>query len=316
MTLAARTIFVALLAIQAPALVATAAEATKLPVSVSILPQAYFVERVGGEHVDVQVLVGPGQSPHSLQPTARQIARLGEARIYFRIGVNFETALFPRIERLFPELDVVDLRSGVQLRHIDGSPCDHGDDDAHAPTQRSTADAARQHAPRHDPHIWLSPRLVKIQARTICDALCRHAPQHSAAFRRNLAEFEQDLDRVHDEIAAALKPLKGRRVYVFHPAFGYFLDEFNLEQVPVEVEGKSPTPRQLADLIERARAEQVRVIFVQPQFAQDSAKAVAESIDGVVVPINPLAREYLDNLRDIARQIRAGLSPTAATTRP
>jgi len=259
------------------------------------------VERVGGERVDVEVLVGPGQSPHAYDLTPKQLEGLSRAKVYFRVGVDFEEALVPRIQRLFKNLNVVDLRAGVPLRTLTAEELTaeevheaHG----HEPGAESG---------RPDPHIWLNPLLVKTQARTICDALVKLDPQHSADYRKNLAGFEADLDRVHAEIAKALAPLKGREMFVFHPAFGYFADAYGLKQVPVEIEGKEPTAKELTDLIARAKADHVKVIFVQPQFSRKSAEAIAQAIGGAVVPIDDLARDYLKNLEDIAAKIKAGL---------
>lgn len=279
----------------------------KLTVAVSILPQAHFVERVGGDRVRVVVLVGPGQSPHAYEPTPKQVADLAGARAYFTIGVEFERGLLPRLRSSFPQLRVVDTRAGVPLRTMTGAEaaaeCDHGHDHGH-----------HDHQGTPDPHIWLSPRLVKIQAQTICDALVDLDPSGVETYRRNLAAFQADLDRLHDRLEAALAGLKGREVFVFHPAFGYFLDEFGLKQVPVEIEGKEPTARRLAAVIERAKAAGTRVIFVQPQFSRKSAAAVAEAIGGVVVPLDPLARDFTANLEDMAAKIQAKFaSPPAAT---
>jgi len=285
----------------------------KLTVAVSILPQAHFVERVGGERVRVIVLVGPGQSPHAYEPTPKQVAELAGARAYFTIGVEFERGILPRLRSSFPKLRIVDTRAGVPLRTMTGAEtsaeCDHGHDHGH-----------HDHQGTPDPHIWLSPRLVRIQAQTIADALADLDPPGAETYRRNLAAFQADMDRLHDRLETALAGLKGREVFVFHPAFGYFLDEFGLRQIPVEIEGKEPTARQLATVIERAKAAGVRVIFVQPQFSRKSAEAVAEAIGGVVVPLDPLARDFTANLEDIAAKIQAKFAPPAAAaeggTRP
>jgi zinc transport system substrate-binding protein len=263
----------------------------KLHVAVSILPEAYFVERVGGDLVSVQVLVGPGQSPHAYDVTPRQLEELSRAKVYFRIGIACEDTLLPRIERLSKGLKVVDLRTNVPLRRM-------GADEA---------GAEGEHAGRPDPHIWLSPVLVKTQAQTICDALVAADPGHAEQYRKNLADFQQDLDRVHARIAAALAPLKGREIFVFHPAFGYFADAYGLKQVPVEIEGREPTAKQLAALIARAKADGVKVIFVQPQFPVKAAEAVAQAIGGAVVPMDDLSRDYLKNLEDMADKIKVAL---------
>lgn len=278
----------------------------KVRVAVSIQPQAYFVERVGGERVEVEVLVGSGQSPHTFEPTAKQIVRLSECAVYFRIGVDFERALVPRLEKMFRGLKIVDVRAGVPLRRMEpAEACTHDHDHAahdHAPSQPSDDPYAG-----YDPHVWLSPQRVKTIVQTTCDTLCGLDPGHAADYRRNLAAFQEDLDRVQAEIAAVLGPLKGQKVYVFHPAFGYFLEDFGLVQVPVEVAGKQPPARQLIRLIDQAKAERVRVIFVQPQFSKKSAQTVAEAIGGAVVAIDPLARDYVANLHTLAAEIRKGL---------
>ena len=153
----------------------------------------------------------------------------------------------------------------------------------------------------------MNPRLVKRQARTICRELCRLAPVHREAFESNCAVFESDLDRVDARIAETLAPLRGREFYVFHPAFGYFADAYGLKQVAVETGGKQPTAKQLQALIEQARSADVKLIFVQPQFTKQSAEVVARAIGGAVVPLDPLAENYLENLLHVASKIEMAL---------
>jgi zinc transport system substrate-binding protein len=271
----------------------------KLDVFVSIAPQAYLVERIGGEHVRVEVLVREGQSPHTYQATPRQMVRLGEADLYFSIGVDFERALLPRVTRTFPDLRVIDSRAGIPLRRLEvNHVCTHEDGHHH-----------HEHAAGgEDPHVWMSPRLAKTIAKNISTALEAADPEHADAYRAGLAALHADLDRTRREIAEVLAPVKGERVYVFHPAFGYFLDEFGLRQVAVEIEGKQPSARQLVRLIEQARQDKVHVIFVQPQFSPKSAEAIAEAIGGAVVPIDPLARAYLKNIQETAVKLKSGLT--------
>ena len=258
---------------------------SKIDTFVSILPQAYFVERVGGKYVNVNVLVGPGQSPATYEPTPKQMARLGRSQLYFRIGTPFERGFIDKISRTFTNLTIIDTREGVALRffkHLQG---------VEVP----------------DPHIWLDPKRVKIQAETICKALKKTAPAHAGDFENNLKAFHADLDRVDAKIAELLAPLKGGKLYVFHPAFGYFAESYGLTQIAFEMEGKEPSPKQLSQLINRAKRDNVKVIFVQPQYATKEARAVARAIGGAVVPINPLPRDYLKNLEDMANDIERGL---------
>jgi zinc transport system substrate-binding protein len=260
------------------------AEEKKINAVVSILPQAEFVERVGGRHVDVHVLVGPGQSPATYEPGPQQMARLGEAHVLFRIGTPFEKGFMDKVAGLYKDLEIVDTRKGVPLRYFK---------------------SRGREVP--DPHIWLDPSLVSIQAANICESLSRLLPEKRPFFEKNLAAFQEDLAGVDRRIAQALAPLEGSKFYVFHPAFGYFGDRYGLTQVAVEIEGKEPTPRQLAGLIERARNDGVKVIFVQPQYAKKNAETIAREIKGAVVPMNPLPRNYLENLEDMAELLRTHL---------
>ncbi len=288
------------------------AAAAPVRVVVSILPQVDFVERVGGGLVTVDVLVGAGQSPHTYEPTPRQLESLARARIYFTIGIDFETALVPRIRAQFPQLTIIDTGAGVPRRYLSADELDAEARHEHASAGPPPAGAAQtgpatQASGRPDPHIWLNPLYVKIQAETICQALSAADPAHADQYRANLSAFDADLDRIHKQLAEVLAPLRGRDIFVFHPAFGYFTDAYGLRQIPVEIEGKEPSARQLAALIGRARGEGVKVIFVQPQFATRSAEAVAQAIGGAVVPMDDLPRHYLKNLEDMADKIRAAL---------
>lgn len=275
-------------------------EKSRFTVFVSILPQSYFLERIGGDHVRVEVLVGEGQSPHTYEPTPRQMAKLAEAKTWFIIGVGFEKGLMKKIAQSHRSLVIVETQKGVSYRYLAGH--DHRND-GHGHGK----DQAGKSAGTPDPHIWMSPKLVQIQARNIHDALCRLDPAHRQQYAMNLKAFLDDLDRVDARIARSLAPVKGRKMYVFHPAFGYFADAYGLVQVPIEIEGKEPGARQLADLIDRAKKDGVKVIFVQQQFSKKSADVVAKSIGGTVVPINPLSKEYLTNLEKMAAAVEQGL---------
>jgi len=191
---------------------------------------------------------------------------------------------------------VVDTRQGIRLRPM---TCEEEHDGPH--------DGHEHAAGRPDPHIWLDPKLVKIQARTICDAMCRADPTGAEVYRKNCDAFLADLDAVDARITRALAPLKGKEFFVYHPAFGYFGDSYGLRQVAVETAGKEPDAKELAALIDRAKATGVKVIFVQPQFSARSARAVAEAIGGVVVPMDDLAKDYLKNLDDMAAKIEKAI---------
>lgn len=260
-----------------------------LQVVVSILPQAYVVKRIGREHVTVTTLVGPGQSHETYEPTPRQMAELSGASAYFTIGINFEKSFVEKAKKAMNNLNAVDTRAGIDLRRMEGGDSDH-----------------EKGSP--DPHIWLDPVLVKIQAKTVAGELKRLDPSHTADYEKNLSQLESDLDTLNAHIKALLTPVTGERFFVFHPAFGYFADRYGLHQEAVEIEGKEPGGQQLAATIEKARADNVKTIFVQPQFAAKTAEAVAHEVGARLLPLDPLPRDYLTDMETLARTLAAGLS--------
>jgi zinc transport system substrate-binding protein len=275
--------------------------AGKIKVIVGILPVAYFVERVGGPHVEVSVLVGPGQDPHTFDPTPKLVTKLADARVLFEMGFPFEENLVKKVGSMFKNLEVVDLQKGIKLRAVtEEEEHSHGEGKGHEHSHE---------AGEMDQHTWLDPQLAKIQARTIADTLTRIDPAHRAEYEKNLSEFHTDLDITHEQLTKALAPVKGKMFFVFHPAYGYFGNAYGLKQMAVQLGGKEPTARQLARLVERAKHDGVRIIFVQPQFSRKSAEALAEAIRGAVLPLDDLSQDYLKNLQDMAAKVGAALQP-------
>jgi zinc transport system substrate-binding protein len=275
-----------------------------LSVFLSILPQAYFVERIGAQRVSVEVMVKPGQDPHTFEPTPQQMARLAEAAVFFRIGVEFENTLMPRIESTMERLVVVDCREGIRLRQMDA----HGHD---TEKQEGQGYESEGHAggglEGTDPHIWLSVHNAIRIVGTMHEALVRLDPEGKEIYDRGYRDLVEDLEALDRRISRILAPVEGKPFFVFHPSFGYFADDYGLEQIAVETGGAEPSARQLSRLIEEARSSNVRVLFVQPQFSRKSAETIAAEIDGAVVPIDPLAGDYIENLEQMARAIEEGL---------
>jgi len=246
------------------------------------------VERVGGDRVDVSVMVGPGSSPATYEPVPRQMVEIGNAQLFFRIGVPFENVWMDRIGKTNPKMKVIDTRRGIKLLPM--KTHHRNEDTQHAEGRKG----------RKDPHIWLSLKLVKIQAKNICDALISVDAGCREYYRKNLKAFHDDLDKLDVEIAQNLKGLSIRKFMVFHPAWGYFTGDYGLEQIPVEIGGKDPGARELANLIEEAKNDGIKIIFVQKQFSEKSAEAIAAAIKGRIIQIDPLARDYLNNMKMIA----------------
>ncbi len=273
-----------------------------LRVFVSVLPQKTFVEKVGANRVEVHTMVRPGHNPHTYDPTPQQISALSKAALYLRVGVPFENAWMERIRSANPDMRVLDNRTGIDMRSITHRKREHDeDDDGHQPDK--TPDDNRQAESERDPHVWTSPPLVKQMTRSIRDALIDLDPPNRLIYARNYGDFAADLDTLDRDIRLLLKDISNRKFMVFHPAWGYFAATYGLTQVPIENEGKEPGARALTALIRQAKREQVKVIFVQPQFDKRSAKQVAHAIGGRVVPIDPLASNYAANMRNVARMI-------------
>lgn len=280
--------------------------ADPVKVFVSVVPQKTFVEKVGGDHVQVEALIRPGNDPHTFEPTPRQVVALAEAALFVRIGMPFEEAWMRRILAANPELVVIDAREGIPLRRLEDH--DHGQDhehdhhghDHHADPAHETAHPDQEEL---DPHVWTSPPLVKVMSEQLRDALSRIDPPRAADYAANQRAFAAELEALDQAIRAELADAADRRFLVYHPAWGYFADTYDLVQVPIEYQGKEPGARSLAALIDQARAEGIQVIFVQPQFSPKAAEQVARAIGGRVESIDPLAADYADNLLRVARLI-------------
>jgi zinc transport system substrate-binding protein len=299
--------------------------APRVSVVVSVLPLATFANAVGGDRVAVRTMVLPGQSPATYDPSPKQIAALADADLYMRVGVPFEAAWMKRIQAANPDMPVLDLRDGLPLRpqerHMhDADEDQYGQEDGHEHEQQGEHGRGNSPAPPDphalhaesdgmDPHVWTSPRLVRLMALAIRDALTRLDPDGAAVYAANQAAFDAELAALDGELSATLSGLEHRGFLVYHPAWGYFADAYGLTQIPIQREGKEPTARRLAALIEQARAEGTRVIFVQPQFDRRAAARVAHEIGGRVEAVDPLAPDYAENLRRVAGLFVAAQTP-------
>ncbi len=285
---------------------AGAAEA-KLLVAVSIPPQKYFAQRIGGEHVDVMVMVPAGAEAHTYEPKPRQLAELEKARLYFAVGMDFERSWLPRFKAANPKLEVVQTDAWIKKIPMVAHE-DHDEDEAgHA------GQAHHHEAGEPDPHVWLSPRLAKIQASAMREALHAADPEHARDYEANYEEFAAECDHLEADIKALFADLPPgeHKFMVFHPAWGYFAQDFGLTEIPIEQLGREPGPKALAGLIQEAKEEGVKVIFVQPQFGTRQAETVAQAIGGRVAMADDLAEDWADNLRTVAQALRQGLAGTA-----
>lgn len=271
-------LFLAAIACALPASCDRAPAATPI-VCVSVLPQAYFVDRIAGGLVDTHVMIPPGASPTTHEPTPEQMRAAADATIYFKVGhpsFPFERTWLDRLMR--ESATVVDTSAGLSRR--DG-----------------------------DPHTWVSPGGALVMATHMEAALSRALPAHRSTFESNLRVLRADIAALDEEVRERLAPHRGETFFVAHPAWGYFADEYGLVQAAVEQGHKPPSPAALFELIEAARASGARVVLVQPQFTKRNAEIIAEEIGGVVVSADPLAYDWMENTRAVANVLAEALAP-------
>ncbi len=252
------------------------ADSPAVSVLVSIVPQAFFVDRIGGKRVSTHVFIPAGRSPHAFEPTPTQMIEAAAANIYLTIGLPFEQNIVPRISDMSPDMTVVSTQA-------EENGLGHGS----------------------DPHTWMNPGLALAQSDAICNALATIDPHGADMYRANMDSLRVELLKLDEELSEILAPCRGGSFFVFHPAFGHFADAYGLEQIAIESEGKEPAARKLAELIESAASREIRAIFVQPQHTTKSAETLADEIGADLVPLDPLAYDYPSNLRKIAIAVAA-----------
>jgi len=279
--------------------IATIQAEERLAVFVTLPPLQTLVEQVGGARVAVQTLVPPGRSPETYEPTPRQVADLAAATLYVRVGMPFEEAWLERIRAANARLIVFDARTGIDLLPAP----DHRHEPAAAHPPETTAS---------DPHVWTSPRLLRIMAAQLRDRLTALDPDHAATYRAAHTNVDAELAALDAELSARLAPLRQRGFLVYHPAWGYFADAYGLEQIAIEHEGKEPSARRLGLLVEQARARRIGIVFNEPQSNRRPAERIAQAIGGRVVVVDPLAPDYAATLRQFAAALRAAeIAPDA-----
>jgi zinc transport system substrate-binding protein len=250
-------------------------------VAVSVLPQVFFVERIADDRVDIAVMIPPGANPSTYEPGIDELTNFSRAAIYVAVGhphFAFEAAWVEKLLSANPRLEII-----------------HG--------------AAWDGHEGYDPHVWLSPSVVRVRVERTASALAKVLPGDREAIQANLVELLAEIDALDAEIRERLEPYSGRKIFVFHAAWGHFTREYGLVQVSLEEGARKPGAGTLASFIEEAKREEARVIFVQPQFSQESARVVAQEVGARVETLDPLARDWLDNMRRVAVAFEDALKP-------
>ena len=280
-------------------LLATAAAAAESPLLyVGLPPQRWLVRQLAGDRVQVGLLLTPGQNPHTFEPTARQVKEMSAARGYLMMGLPFERALVNKVRAINPGLQVRDMTAGVprRMQPAHAHPGEKDDDD----------DGCDEGA---DPHVWLTPAAMAIMASNTVDALVAFDPAGKGIYEARLAPLRAQFAQLDAELRTLLAPVRNGVLFTYHPSWGYFTDAYGLRQVAIESEGRAPAARQLAALIDLAKREKVRRIFTEPPYDPRPSQTIARQIDAEVATIDPLAEEWDINLRAVAAQVRAALSP-------
>jgi len=267
-----------------PPVLVSAAEQARLSVFVSIPPQRQFVEKIGGEHVEVQVMLPPGQSAETYSPSPRMLASLAGASIYFQIGVPFEVSWTDAIRSANPGIRIVSCCEHLIGTEITTSGHDH-----------------------HDLHIWSSPAYVKLLAQQIRDELTAADPDHKDNYATGYQLFIAELDALDASIRQKLADTHARHFIVSHAAWGYFAAEYGLTQLALENNGKESGPRSLLELIKLARAEQIHTLFVVTQYRTPVVDSLARELDASIVELDPLAGDYLQNMVIVSDRIAEAL---------
>ncbi len=273
------------------------AKSDTIQVFTAIDPIAYIAREVSGSCAQVNVLMQSNQNPHTFEPTPRQMTQLATAQLYFKIGIAFEEEVLKKFQSNFANLRIVDCSEGIIKRHIEDHSHHHHEENTHHDDDHETD---QEHL---DPHIWLSPPNAILIAEKIRQAFTQADPDNAKIYQANYDDLSKRITEVHTRLTNLLKPFEGQRLYVFHPAFGYFTDTYGIEQVAIETGGKSPTPKQLAHIIQQTKIDHVKIIFVQPQFEKRNAQAIASAINGSVVILNPMETNLLENFIRIADSI-------------
>jgi zinc transport system substrate-binding protein len=271
-----------------------------LNLTVSILPQEYFVKKIAGDKVEVNVLVQPGSEPETYELLPQQLKTISESQAYIILGVSLERGWLSKIQSLNPNLVIIDYGEGIPL--IPMIAHHHHEEEEHE----------EKHEEEHehdnlDPHIWLSPKLVKIQAQNIYQGLVSLDPENEAEYKQNLDNFLVEIDQLDAQIRENLTGIKNRKFIVFHPAWGYFAQDYDLEQIPIEIGGQEPSAAELGELVKLVQTENIRVIFAQYQFNARTAETIAKEIGGEVQFIDPIAPNWSENLLKVSETFSEAL---------
>jgi len=261
-------------------------------VVVSIVPQKIFVEKIGGDKVTVTVMVEAGSSPHTYTPKPSQMKKLSQAKLYLGIGVEFEEVWLGKFANQNKNLLIFDTSLNIQKQTMEGEE------------HKQCLNLHQHDHDELDPHVWVDPQNVKIIAKNIFDALVTVDANNTEYYKQNYESYLKELDALDEEIKKILKETPKHSTFmVFHPSWGYFAKRYELTQLPVEIEGKAPKMKALVEIIKKAKKANVHAIFTQPEFSDKASQNIARNLKIPVVKASPLAENWAENLKRLAKAI-------------
>lgn len=273
-------------------------ELEKPQLTVTIEPQRYFLEQLAGEDYRINTLVPPGTSPETYEPSPSVMIDLGKSAIYFRVGdLGFEKVWSARLEENNPDMKIVDCSVGIEL--IAGDLHDHEDDHGDHSDPSDHVGHDHNHSAL-DPHVWSSPRAMRVFARNMLDALVKANPGRAEFYRENYRLLTEKIDAVDSTLTALLNNAPSRSFIIYHPALGYLARDYGLRQHSIEFEGKNPSPAQLKELVDMARQEEINTLFVQRGFDLKNGEVISREVGAELFEIDPLRYEWDEELIRIA----------------
>ena len=260
-------------------------------VSVSILPQKFIVDELTGGVLEVNVMIPPGASHGTYAPTSQQFQKLSDSKLYIRIGyLGYEQAWIHRLKELNPDMDELNWSDKTELIH--GGCSFHGD---------------HEHEEGVDPHIWMSP-MVMMQLLPLTKAsLISSFPNLKDTIEANYSELFGKVESLHEKLMETSESLTSRSFLIFHPALTYLARDYEFEQIPIEQDGKEPSPALLVKTIEYAKEKNIRVIFIQQEYDMRNARLVSEETNTKMVQLDPLAYNWVETMNDVITKLQENL---------
>jgi zinc transport system substrate-binding protein len=263
----------------------------KIDIATSILPQASLIQAIGGNNVSVVTMIPAGASPHSYEPKPSQMLSISKAKIYFTIGMEFENAWLPRFRSQNKNMMTIDTTKGIKKIKMVAHHDEHEEHGHHTKEKL-------------DPHVWTTPKNMAIMATNIRNTLIKIDGKNQVTYNANYTKLVSSIKQTDAQIKSILKATpKGSKFMIFHPAWGYFAKDYNLIQVPIELEGKEPKARDLIALISTVKKEHIKAIFVAPEFSSKSASQISQATHVPVIKISNLEYNWQAYMLNFAKAV-------------